>query len=117
MIELHYVAAGLIVFATLFHSFLGEKELIAPTLAVDDDFIQQRMTQAIHRFAWHSASAFFLLTALIIVLPNSPSVLVWATGWLWLLLGLANLIMTKAKHPGGYLLSTIGLLILIGQAL
>ena len=36
---------------------------------------------------------------------------------LWLLLGLANLAMLKAKHPGGFLLSLIGILILAGEAL
>jgi hypothetical protein len=117
MIELHYVAAGLIVLASIFHSILGEKMLITPTLAVDDAFIQQPITQAIHRFAWHGASGFFLLTALIMILPDSPDLLIWATGGLWLTLGLANLSMAKGKHPGGYLLSTIGILILVGQAL
>ena len=72
------------------------------------------MTQGITRFGWHSSSGFFLLTALILVLPETPELLVWATGGLWLVLGLANLAMMKAKHPGGFLLSLIGLLILAG---
>ena len=114
---LHYVAATLIVFASLFHSVMGHKMLIAPTLAADDPFIQKPETQAITKFGWHSASGFFLLTALILVLPQTPSLLIWATGGLWLLLGLVNLVMLKAKHPGGFLLSLIGALILGGQAL
>ena len=113
---LHLIAAGLIVFATIFHAVMGHKMLIAPTLAVDDPFIQDPMTQGITRFGWHSASGFFLLTALIIVLPDTPATLIWATGGLWVALGLGNLIMLKAKHPGGYLLSLIGLLILAGEA-
>ncbi|WP_108789936.1 hypothetical protein [Erythrobacter sp. Alg231-14] len=117
MSVLHIIAAGLIVFATIFHSVMGEKKLIAPTLAVDDPFIQEPMTQGITRFGWHSASGFFLLTALTIVLPNVPQMLVWATGGLWVALGFANLFMMKAKHPGGFLLSLIGLLILAGEAL
>jgi len=112
---LHMIAAGLIVFASIFHSIMGEKRLIAPTLAVDDPFIQTPMTQAITRFGWHAASGFFLLTALVIVLPDTPAPLIWATGGLWLILGLANLIMTKAKHPGGPMLSLIGVLILLGE--
>ena len=114
---LHYIAAALIIFATIFHSVMGHKMLIMPTLAVDDPFIQDPMTQGITRFGWHSASGFFLLTALILVLPETPAALIWATGGLWLILGLANLIMLKAKHPGGYLLSVIGVLILAGEAL
>ncbi len=113
----HLIAAGLIAFATVFHSLMGDKMLIAPTLSVDDPFIQQPMTQGITRFGWHSASGFFLLTALIIVLPDTPEALIWATGGLWLLLGLINLMMLKAKHPGGFLLSLIGVLILIGEAM
>ncbi len=112
---LHIIAAGLIVFATVFHSVLGEKKLITPTLAAADDFIQLPMTQAITRFGWHASSGFFLLTALIVILPDSPDILVWATGGLWLTLGVANLVMAKAKHPGGFLLSLIGILILLGQ--
>jgi len=113
---LHIIAAGLIVVATIFHSLLGEKKLIEPTLAVDDPFIKDPMTQGITRFGWHSSSGFFLLTALILVLPETPELLVWATGGLWLVLGLTNLAMMKAKHPGGFLLSLIGLLILAGEA-
>jgi hypothetical protein len=105
----------LIVVATIFHSLLGEKKLIEPTLAVDDPFIRDPMTQGITRFGWHSSSGFFLLTALILVLPETPELLVWATGGLWLVLGLTNLAMMKAKHPGGFLLSLIGLLILAGE--
>ena len=93
---------------------MGEKRLIKPTLAVDDPFIQTPMTQGITRFGWHSASGFFLLTAMIVVLPEVPTLLVLATGLLWLTLGLTNLVMLKAKHPGGAMLSVIGLLILAG---
>ena len=115
MIELRYIAAALIVFAAVFHSLLGEKKLISPTLAVRDEFIQAPLTQAITRFGWHASSGFFLLTALIIVLPDSPAMLIWTTGSLWLSLGIVNLAMARAKHPGGYLLSAIGMLILMGQ--
>jgi len=111
---LHILAAGLIIFATFFHSIMGEKLLIKPTLAVDDPFIQLPRTQAITRFGWHSASGFFLITAMIVVLPEVPTLLVLAAGTLWLVLGLTNLVMLKAKHPGGPMLSMIGLLIIAG---
>jgi len=114
---LHLIAAALIIFASVFHSVMGEKKLITPTLAVDDPFIQEPMTQGITRFGWHSASGFFLLTALTIVQPDVPSMLIWATGGLWVILGATNLVMMKAKHPGGFLLSLIGVLILAGEAL
>lgn len=107
---LHYISAGLIVFATIFHSLAGEKKLIAPLLAVDHPFIREPITQAIVRFGWHSSSGFFLITALALVLPDTPVVLELAIGGLWLALGLVNLVMAKAKHPGGYLLSLIGVL-------
>ena len=114
---LHIIAAALIVFASVFHSVMGQKFLITPTLAADDPFIQKPETQAITKFGWHSASGFFLLTALIVILSETPSLLIWATGGLWLLLGLVNLAMLKAKHPDGFLLSLIGTLILVGEAL
>ena len=110
---LHYIAAGLILFASVFHSFAGQRKLIAPALAVSDPFIQQPSTQAIIRFGWHSSSGFFLLTALALVLPETPETLEYAIGGLWLLLGVVNLVMLRAKHPGGYLLSLIGLLTLV----
>ncbi len=114
---LHLIAVGLIIFASLFHSIMGQKRLIAPTLAASDPFIQQPETQAITKFGWHASSGFFLLTAAIVVLPDTPTLLIWLTGGLWLALGLTNLAMLKAKHPGGYLLSLIGVLVLIGEAL
>ena len=114
---LHLIAAGLMVFAAVFHSIIGEKRLITPTLAVDDPFIQEPRTQAITRFGWHAASGFFLLCALVIVLPETPVLLIYATGGLWLVLGVTNLLMLEAKHPGGYLLSLIGILILAGEIL
>lgn len=117
MSVLHIIAACLIVFAAFFHSIGGHKMLIVPTLAADDPFIQRPETQAITRFGWHAASGFFLLTALIIIVPEVPAILIWATGGLWLILGLTNLVMLKAKHPGGPMLSLIGLLILIGEAI
>lgn len=113
---LHIIAAGLIVFATFFHSLVGEKKLIGPTLAVDDPFIKDPITQGITRFGWHSSSGFFLLTALLVVIPETPDLLIWATGALWLILGLVNLAMLKAKHPGGFLLSLMGILIFAGEA-
>ena len=114
---LHIIAVGLILFASVFHSVLGEKKLITPTLAVEDPFIQEPMTQGITRFGWHSATGFFLLTALIVALPDTPATLIWATGGLWLILGIVNLALLKAKHPGGFLLSLIGILTLVGEAL
>jgi len=113
----HYIAAGLIIMGAIFHSIRGEKLLIKPTLAVDDPFIQRPMTQAITRFGWHSSSLYMLLTAAIILLPDIPDLLILLTGCLWLILGLTNFVMTKAKHPGGPLLSAIGILILFGYAL
>ena len=95
---------------------MGQKMLIAPTLNVDDPFIQEPMTQAITRFGWHSSSGFFLLSALVLVVPETPIVLIRAVGGLWLGLGIVNLIMMKGKHPGGYLLSLIGLLVFAGEA-
>lgn len=111
---LHYCAAGLIVFATLFHSIMGEKMLIKPILAVDDPAIQHPMTQGIIKFGWHSSSGFFLVTALALILPGTPRPLEWAIGGLWLVLGLTNMAMMQGKHPGGYLLSLIGITILGG---
>jgi len=114
---LYYSAAILIVVTAIFHSWRGEKLLIIPTLNVDDPFIKRDMTQAITRFAWHAASLFMLLSALLLVYPNMPEAIKCITGILWLVLGVANLIMTKAKHPGGTLLSVIAILILCGYFL
>jgi len=117
MMVFHYTAAALIVFGAVFHSWRGEKLLITPTLAVDDPFIQRPMTQAITRFGWHAGTGYMLLTAIILILQGVPALLELLTGLLWLVLGIANLIMAKAKHPGGPLLSLIGILIIAGYAL
>ena len=114
---LYYIAAAIICLAAVFHSIKGEELLIKPTLAAKDAFIQRPMTQAITRFGWHSSSLYMLLTAILLVYPEVPEFIKFLTGVLWLVLGAANLIMTKAKHPGGALLSIIGIIILIGYFL
>jgi len=114
---LFYIAAGLIVLGAIFHSLQGEKLLITPTLEIDDPFIKRPMTQALIRFGWHSTTLFMLITAALITLPGVPMFLILLTGLLWLILGIANFIMTRAKHPGGPLLSVIGGLILAGYFL
>ena len=112
-----YIAASLIVVAAIFHSVQGERLLIRPTLAVDDPFIRRPMTQAIIRFGWHASSLFMLMTAILIVWPGTPVTLILLPGLLWLTLGVTNLLMTKAKHPGGSILSLIGVIILAGYSL
>ncbi len=114
---LYYIAAGLIVFLAIFHSWGGEDKLIKPTLAVDDEFIKLPMTQAITRFGWHSTSLFMLFTAFSLIHPDVPEFMKLMVGAVWLILGITNLIMTKAKHPGGPLLSIIGVLSILGYIL
>lgn len=114
---LYYTAAILIIFIAIFHSWRGEELLIKPTLAADDEFIKLPMTQAITRFGWHASSLFMLFTAVVLIYPTVPESLKFIIGGLWLILGIANLFMTKAKHPGGPLLSSIGIVILTGYIL
>lgn len=93
-------SAVLMVATALTHSVLGEKRLIGPVLAIDSEITRRALARQILRLAWHLTSLFMLLTALLIVWPGTPRVLILITGILWLAVGLIDGVITKGQHIG-----------------
>ena len=111
-------AAAVIVVATIVaHSYLGEKRLIGPLLAVDAPITQAPLARAVIRFAWHFTSLLGLVVALLLwrsaSRPESADpVLVAATGVVLLCSGLIDAVWSRFRHIGWPMLTTAGLLIL-----
>ena len=61
------------------------------------------------RGAWHLTSAFMVLTAAVMVWPDTDRWLKALVASVWLVIGLVSLISTKGKHVGWPTLSLSGL--------
>jgi len=95
-----WLSATLMVATALMHSVLGEKRLINPILALNGEIMRSPLARQVLRMAWHVTSLFMALTALFVVWPATPEILILATGILWLVAGLIDGIVTKGKHVG-----------------
>lgn len=109
-----YIAFGLILFVSFFHSFVGQKRLIGPLLEEANPILDDPTWRAIILFGWHSTTALMILIAIYLGsmalgMTEENSLMIYATGLTFIGLGIANAIMAKFKHPGWILLSSIGI--------
>jgi hypothetical protein len=95
------------------HSYVGEKRLIGPLLALNIDMLSGYRANLV-RFAWHFTSVLMVLTALLVAWPGTPVPLVRIAGAMWLIAGVGDAILTRSKHIGWPLLSAAGILTLLG---
>lgn len=107
------VAAAIMVLTALAHSIMGEKRLITPLLARNIDLLSGYRSNLV-RFAWHYTSVLMIVTACLVAWPGAPVTLIWITGVVWLVAGVADAVLTRGKHIGWPLLSLAGVLALIG---
>jgi hypothetical protein len=101
-------------FTGIAHSYVGEKRLIGPLLALNLDMLSGYRSNLV-RFAWHFTSLFMILNALVIAWPGTPVSLIKITGAMWLIAGVGDALMTRGKHIGWPLLSAAGVLALLGS--
>lgn len=97
----------------LAHSVVGEARLISPLLARQIDLLSGYRANLV-RFAWHFTSLLMLATALGVGWAGTPEPVVQFTGALWLIAGVLDAILTRARHIGWPLLSAAGVLALVG---
>ncbi len=109
-----WLSAIMMIVTALAHSILGEKRLITPILALDTDITRRPLAQQVLRMAWHVTSLFMGLTALLVVWPAVPAMLILATGILWLSAGLIDGVVTKGKHVGWLPLTLSGAFAIAG---
>jgi hypothetical protein len=103
------LSAAMMAFTGIAHSYIGEKRLIGPLLALNIDMLAGYRSNLV-RFAWHFTSLFMIVNALVIAWPGTPVPLIKITGAMWLIAGVGDAIMTRGKHVGWPLLSAAGLL-------
>ena len=109
-----WLSAITMTLTALVHSILGEKRLIKPLLALDNEIMRRPLARKVIRFAWHFTTILMILSALIVVWPSSPSSLIAITGALWLAIGLFDAAYTRGQHIGWPFLAAGGALALIG---
>ena len=108
------LSAVAMAFTGLAHSFVGERRLIGPLLALNLDLLSGYRANLV-RFAWHFTSLLMIVTALLVAWPGTPVELIKITGAMWLIAGVGDAILTRGKHVGWPLLSAAGLLALLGS--
>ena len=107
------LSAFIMVLTGFTHSFLGEKKLIGPLLAIDAPFLQIPLVRKVFRFAWHLTTLLMFATALIILWPGTPRSVIGLIGLTWLASGLFDGIYTKGRHLGWPMLTLAGATALI----
>ena len=110
-------AAVVVVLTIVAHSYLGEKRLIGPILAVDSPITQAPLARAVIRFAWHFTSLLGLVVAMLLWRSGSrpeaaDPVVVAATGFVLLGSGLIDAVWSRFRHVGWPMLAAAGLLTL-----
>ena len=111
-------AAMVVVLTIVAHSYLGEKRLIGPLLAVDAPITQAPLVRCVLRFAWHFTSLLGLVIALLLWRSGSrpeaaDPALVAATGAVLLGSGLIDAVWSRFRHVGWPMLTLAGLLTLV----
>ena len=109
-----WLSAALMALTAVVHSWLGEKRIIMPLLALQDGIMAQPLARTIVRYAWHVTSALMIATAVTVAWPGTPDAAVGAIGAIWLALGLMSLVASRARHVGWPVLSGAGITALIG---
>jgi len=110
-----WLSAATMALTALAHSFVGEKRLIGPILALDRGIIAHPLARQVLRFAWHLTSALMLVTAVLVVRPRSEPVLIFVTGAVWLAAGLIDAIYTRGRHFGWPTLTLAGAFAMVGS--
>lgn len=110
-----YLSAGFMVVTAAIHSYGGEKRLISPLLTINQGILAVPFSRRILRSAWHLTSIFMLLTAAVMVWPQTALSLKAMTAGFWLVLGLFSLLSSRGKHIGWPTLTLAGVSGLLGS--
>jgi hypothetical protein len=98
------------------HSWLGEKWIIQPVLAIEDMpklFGSRRGMKKILRFAWHLTSVFFLGMAAVMLhysVVGKDRAVLFIIAVTYLLSAVMTLVVSRGRHYAWIVFLTIGLL-------
>ncbi len=115
------IVAGLLVLTGTIHSLLGEKRLITPLLQARSGILASAQARFLLRLTWHGFSVLMGVLALVLL------TLIWrpeavlqttlgATGAVFLISGLVDVVVTRGRHIGWPFLTAIGVLALAALA-
>jgi hypothetical protein len=107
------ISAAAMALTAVAHSYVGEKRLIGPLLALRIELLSGYRAHLV-RFAWHFTSLLMAVSALVVAWPGTPYRLIQITGAIWLIAGIGDVILTRGKHIGWPLLTAAGLLAILG---
>jgi len=112
-----YLGSIMLVGIALFHGVMGQKILISPLLRQRAGMMDETMPRTMIQFGWQVGTVLTLLAALYLFLVASGDTggsmtMIFAIGLAFVGMGLANALLTRLKHPGGFLLTATGLVIL-----
>lgn len=96
------------------HSLAGEKRLVGPALAARQGVFAHAQSRKVMRGAWHLTSLFMVLTAAVMIWPDTSLGLKALVAAVWLAIGLYSLASTRGKHVGWPSLTLAGLAGLVG---
>lgn len=99
------------------HSVAGEKRLVGPALAGQVGIFANSQSRKVLRGAWHLTSMFMLLTAAVMVWPQTDPLLKALVASVWLVIGLVSLISTRGRHVGWPTLTLSGVSGLLGSTM
>ena len=116
-ILLLYIACLMLIGVALFHGVMGQKILITPLLQQRTGMMNEAMPRAMIQFGWQVGTVLTLLPALYLYLVASGKTggnlaMLLAIGLSFVAMGLANAAMTRFRHPGGFVLTATGLVVL-----
>jgi len=117
-IVLLYIGCLMLVGVALFHGVMGQKILISPLLQRRAGMMDEEMPRTMIQFGWQVTTILTLLPALYLFLvasgdtTGSPT-MIFTIGLSFVGMGLANAVMTRLKHPGGFVLTATGLVVLL----
>ena len=112
-----YLGGIMLVGVALFHGVAGQRILISPLLRQRAGMMEDAMPRTMIQFGWQVGTVLTLLPALYLFLVASgetggSTAMVLAIGLSFVAMGLANAAMTRLKHPGGFVLTAAGLVVL-----
>jgi len=117
-IVLLYIGCFMLVGVALFHGVMGQKILIGPLLQQRAGMMNEAMPRIMIQFGWQVGTVLTLLPAFYLFLVASgetggSTAMIFAIGLSFVGMGLANAVLTRLKHPGGFALTTTGIIVLL----
>lgn len=110
-----FISAIAMVVTAIIHSVAGERRLIGPALEGRKGVFANAQSRKVMRGAWHLTSFFMLLTAAVMIWPQTSLDLKALIAGAWLMIGFYSLLSTRGKHVGWPALTLAGISGLMGS--